>query len=74
MSVPGVGAVVVLAYMTGVEDPIQFRKSSSVGAYFGTTAARYQSGEVDRAGRVCKCGDGMGTLLRCRLWPRMEVR
>src|SRR6516225_6041255 len=59
MSVPGVGAVVVLAYMTGVEDPMRFRKSSSVGAYFGMTPARYQSGEVDRAGRVSKCGDGM---------------
>jgi hypothetical protein len=59
MSVPGVGAVVVLAYMTGVEDPTRFRKSSSVGAYFGMTPARYQSGEVDRAGRVSECGDGM---------------
>jgi transposase len=59
MSVPGVGAVVVLAYMTGVEDPNRFRRSSSVGAYFGMTPARYQSGEVDRAGRVSKCGDGM---------------
>jgi len=59
MSVPGVGAVVVVAYMTGVEDPIRFRKSSSVGAYFGMTLARYQSGEVDRAGRVSRCGDGM---------------
>jgi transposase len=59
MSAPGVGAVVVLAYMTGVEDPKRFRRSSSVGAYFGMTPARYQSGEVDRAGRVSKCGDGM---------------
>jgi len=59
MSVPGVGAVVVLAYMTGVEDPVRFRRSSSVAAYFGMTPARYQSGEVDRAGRVSKCGDSM---------------
>jgi transposase len=59
MSAPGVGAVVVLAYMAGVESPARFRRSSSVGAYFGMTPARYQSGEVDRAGRVSKCGDGM---------------
>ena len=49
----------VLAYMTGVESPARFRRSSSVAAYFGMTPARYQSGEVDRAGRVSKCGDGM---------------
>ena len=59
MSVPGVGAVVVLAYVTGVEDAARFRKSSSVRAYFGMTPACYQSGKVDRAGRVSKCGDGM---------------
>jgi transposase len=40
MSVPGVGAVVVLGYMTGVEDPTRFRRSSSVAAYFGMTPAR----------------------------------
>src|SRR5215468_11680086 len=59
MSAPGIGAIVVLAYMTGVESPARFRRSSSVAAYFGMTPARYQSGEVDRAGRVSKCGDGM---------------
>jgi Transposase IS116/IS110/IS902 family len=58
-AVPGVGPVVVLAYMIGVEDPIRFRKSSSVGAYFAMTPARYRSGEIDRAGRVSKCGDRM---------------
>lgn len=59
MSAPGVGTVVALAYMTGVEDPARFKRSSSVAAYFGMTPARYQSGEVNRAGRVSKCGDGM---------------
>src|SRR5271166_1178030 len=37
----------------------RFARSSSVGAYFGMTPRRYQSGEVDHAGRVSKCGDGM---------------
>ena len=59
MSAPGVGTVVALAYMTGVEDPARFKRSSSVAAYFGMTPRRYQSGEVDRAGRISKCGDGM---------------
>jgi len=59
MSAPGVGTVVALAYMTGVEDPARFKRSSSVAAYFGMTPRRYQSGEVDYAGRISKCGDGM---------------
>jgi transposase len=52
MSAPGVGVVVALAYMTGVEDPARFKRSSSVAAYFGMTPRRYQSGEVDHAGRI----------------------
>jgi transposase len=44
--------------MTGVEDPAGFKRSLSVAAYFGMPR-RYQSGEVDHAGRISKCGDGM---------------
>ncbi|WP_424140157.1 transposase [Roseomonas chloroacetimidivorans] len=40
-----------------INDPSQFRKSSSVGASLGLTPRRYASGEVDRSGRVSKCGD-----------------
>lgn len=59
MSTPGVGVVVALAYVASVEDPGRFKRSSSVAAYFGMTPMRYQSGEVDRAGRISKRGDGM---------------
>lgn len=59
MTAPGVGTIVVLGYMTGVETPARFSRSSAVGAYFGMTPRRYQSGEIDTAGRVSKCGDGM---------------
>ena len=59
MTAPGVGPVVALAYVTGVEDPARFTSSSSVGAYFGMTPRRYQSGEVDKPGRISKCGDRM---------------
>jgi transposase len=59
MTAPGVGTIVVLGYITGVETPARFTRSSAVGAYFGMTPRRYQSGEVDTAGRVSKCGDGM---------------
>ena len=30
-----------------------------MGAYFGLTPRRHQSGEVDRDGRVSKCGDAL---------------
>ena len=59
MTAPGVGTIVALGYMTGVETPARFARSSAVGACFGMTPRRYQSGEVDQGGRVSKCGDGM---------------
>ena len=59
MTVPGVGPITALAYMTAIDDPGRFRKGRSVGAYLGLTPRRYQSGEVDRAGRISKCGDGL---------------
>ena len=59
MTVPGVGPVTALAYKAGVDDPRRFRSSQAVGAHFGMTPRRYQSGEIDRNGRISKCGDEM---------------
>jgi transposase len=59
MSAPGVGTAVALVYMTAIEDPARFRRSSSVAAYLAMTPRRYQFGEVDHGGRISKCGDGM---------------
>lgn len=70
MTVPGVGAVVALAYVAVIDDPARFKQSSSVGAYLGLTPRRYQSGEVDRAGHISKCGDG---LLRSYLFEAATV-
>ena len=50
MTVPGVGPVVALTYRATVDVPARFRKSKSVGAVFGLTCAKYQSGE-SRANR-----------------------
>jgi transposase len=58
MTVPGVGPVVALAYISAIDDPQRFPHSRDVGAYLGLTPKRYQSGEVDQAGRISKCGDG----------------
>jgi len=59
MTAPGVGAVTALAFVTGLDDPHRFRHSQRVGAYLGLTPRRYQSGDVDRNGRISKCGDAM---------------
>src|SRR5271167_222926 len=57
MTVPGVGPVVALTYRATVDVPARFRKSKSVGAVFGLTCAKYQSGEIDRSGAISRCGD-----------------
>jgi transposase len=57
MTVPGVGVISALAFVGTIGDPSRFRRSSSTGAYLGLTPRRYQSGEVDRSGRISKCGD-----------------
>ncbi len=70
MTVPGVGAVIALAYTTTIEDPARFKRSSSVAAYLGLTPRRFQSGEMDRAGHISRCGDAM---LRTYLYEAANV-
>jgi transposase len=59
MTVPGVGAVTAAAYVATIDLPERFSNGKDVGAYLGLTPRRYQSGEVDRIGRISKCGDMM---------------
>ena len=59
MSAPGVGALVALTYRSAVDDPSRFGKSGTIGAYFGLTPKKFQSGETDRDGGVSKVGDAM---------------
>ena len=59
MTVPGVGAVVAITFTAAVDDPARFRRSKDVGAHFGLTPRKYQSGETDRTGRISKVGDAM---------------
>jgi transposase len=59
MSIPAVGVIVALAYGAVIDNPERFRRSSTVGAYLGLTPRRYQSGDVDCAGHISKCGDGL---------------
>lgn len=59
MTVPGVGVIVALTFVTGVDAPERFRRSRDVGAHFGLTPKRYSSGQIDYDGRISRCGDEM---------------
>jgi transposase len=61
MSVPGIGPVTALAFLAAVDTPSRFRRARDVGAYLGLTPRRYQSGDLDLAGRVsCPRGTRSG--------------
>jgi transposase len=59
MTVPGVGALVAITFTTAVDDPARFRHSRAVGAHFGLTPKKYQSGETDVTGGISRAGDAM---------------
>ncbi len=59
MSIPGVGPVVALTFRASVDVPARFKNSKAVGAAFGLTPSKYQSGEINRSGAISKCGDEM---------------
>jgi transposase len=82
MTVPGVGPVVALTYRATVDVPARFRKSKAVGAVFGLTCSKYQSGEIDRSGRISRCGDEMmrvmlyeaaQSMLRSKKWSWLKA-
>jgi transposase len=83
MTIPGVGVLTALAFVTGIDDPAKFAKSRSVGAYFGLTPRCYQSGEIDQNRGISKCGDSLvrtylfeaaGTLLtRVEKWSALKA-
>ena len=57
MTTTGVGAVISLTYAAAIDDPARFKSSKQVGAHYGITPKRYQSGEIDYTGRISKIGD-----------------
>jgi transposase len=57
MTTPGVGMIVALTYACAIDDPSRFKSSKTVGAHFGLTPTKYQSGETDYTGRISKIGD-----------------
>ena len=70
MTVPGVGVLVSLTFVSAIDDPERFRSTRMVGPHFGLTPSRYQSGETDRSGRISKAGD---TRVRTALYEAANV-
>jgi len=70
MTVPGVGALVAVTFTSAVDDPARFRHSRDVGAHFGLTPKKYQSGETDVTGGISKAGDA---TVRAALYEAANV-
>jgi transposase len=70
MSVPGVGVIVGLTYASAIDDAGRFKSSKMVGAHFGMTPKKYQSGETDYSGRISKIGD---SSVRAALYEAAHV-
>ena len=70
MMIPGIGPVVALTYRATVDVPARFRNSKAVGAVFGLTPSKYQSGEINRPGAISKCGDEM---MRAMLYEAAHI-
>src|SRR3712207_9588410 len=62
MTTPGVGVIVALTFVAAVDNPGRFRSSKAVGAHFGLTPRKYQSGETDVAGRNSQIENGRAQL------------
>lgn len=83
MTVPGVGPMTALAFVTAIDDPARFRRSASVGPYLGLTSRRHQSGGADWSGRISKQGDRLARhmlyeaanslLSRVRRWSALKA-
>jgi transposase len=83
MTVPSIGPVTALTYKTEIFDPARFKDSKSVGAYLGMTPKQYVSEEVQRQGRISKCGSnelrsllteaGMVLLTRSKKWSKVKA-
>ena len=64
MTMPGVGPVTALVFITAVDDPARFRRAKDIGAWAGLTPKRSQSGERDVSGEITRAGDvGLRTAL-----------
>ena len=59
MTTPSIGYLTAPAFISTIEDPKRFRRSTDVAAYLGLVPRVQQSGEIDRMGRITKAGDNL---------------
>jgi transposase len=73
-TMPGIGPLTALAFVSSIDDTQRFFKSSSVGVYLGLTPRSYQSGDVSWTGRISKAGDSIARALLYEAANVMMVR
>jgi transposase len=57
MTIPGVGAITAVTFLTTIDNLACFHRSRDAGAHLGLTPKKYASGETDRNGGISKRGD-----------------
>jgi len=62
-TVPGVGPRTAEALVAVIDDPHRFKNCRQVSNYVGFTPRRYQSGDMDRTGRISKRGNPLLRML-----------
>jgi transposase len=62
MTVPGVGPIVALSFVTAIDTPGRFRKAEDVGAYLGLTTKKFESGETSFSQGISRRGSTMTRL------------
>ncbi|MCP1775449.1 transposase [Bradyrhizobium barranii subsp. barranii] len=70
MTIPGVGPVTSLAFISTIDVPARFKSSKAVGPSLGLTPVLNQSGESHRIGRISLCGD---ETMRALLYEAAQV-
>lgn len=56
---PGVGPRTAELVVAMIDDPKRFTRGKQVGNYAGLTPKKYQSGDMDRDGRISRGGNGL---------------
>ena len=56
MSMPGIGPLNAASFIATLDEAGRFADSRQVGAYLGLTPRQYSSGEIERRGRISRCG------------------
>ena len=57
-TIPGVGPRLSELVVAMIDDPHRFKSARQISAYAGLVPRRYQSGAMDRSGRISKAGCG----------------